>query len=108
MLPIIKDLVYFFFATRARVSSYFDLQAKLLEMNADELKNNPDIKTVGDKDAVIRRQLQIAKDFHEISDFIAVDAKTSEVKANKEIKKDKKEYNIDEVEPAQTSGGPLF
>ena len=108
LLPIIKDLVYFFFATRARVSSYFDLQAKLLEMNADELKNNPDIKTVGDKDAVIRRQLQIAKDFHEISDFIAVDAKTSEVKANKEIKKDKKEYNIDEVEPAQTSGGPLF
>ena len=108
ILPLIKDLVYFFFATRARVSSYFDLQAKLLEMNADELKNNSDIKTVGEKDAVIRRQLQIAKDFHEISDFIAVDAKTSEVKANKDIKRDKKEYNIDEVEPSQSSGGPLF
>lgn len=108
LLPIIKDLVYFFFAARARVSSYFDLQAKLLEMNADELKNNPDIKTVDEKNAVIRRQLQIAKDFHEISDFIAVDAKSSEVVANKEIKKDKKEYKIDDIEPEQSSGGPLF
>lgn len=108
LLPIIKDLVYFFFATRARVSSYFDLQAKLLEMNADELKNNNDIKTVEDKNAVIRRQLQIAKDFHEISDFIAIDSKTGEVTANKEIKKDKEEYKIDDIEPDQTSGGPLF
>jgi len=108
LLPIIKDLVYFFFAARARVSSYFDLQAKLLEMNADELKNSNDIKTVEDKDKVIRRQLQIAKDFHEISDFIAVDAKTSEIKANNDIKKDKQEYKIDDVEPEKSDGGPLF
>lgn len=109
LLPLMKDLVYFFFAARARVSSYFDLQAKLLEMNADELKNNNDIKTVDEKNAVIRRQLQIAKDFHEISDFIAVDSKTSEVKANQEIKKDKQEYKIDDVEQTPSGdGGPLF
>lgn len=108
ILPLIKDLVYFFFATRARVSSYFDLQAKLLEMNADELKHNSDIKTIDEKNAVIRRQLQIAKDFHEISDFIAVDAKSSEVKANNDIRRDKKEYKIDDVETEPSSGGPLF
>lgn len=108
ILPIIKDLVYFFFAARARVSSYFDLQAKLLEMNANELRDNPNIKTMDDKNAVIRRQLQIAKDFHEISNFIAVDVKSSEIEANKQIKQDKKEYKVDEIDPNQSSGGPLF
>lgn len=110
ILPLLKDLVYFFFATRARVSAYFDLQAKLLELNVEELKSNNDIKTIDDKNAVIRRQLQVAKDFHDIADFIAVDSKSSEVKANSEIKKDKREYKVDEVEPMEPNGGggPLF
>lgn len=111
ILPLLKDLVYFFFATRARVSAYFDLQAKLLEMNVEELKDDKDIKTIDDKNLVIRRQLQLAKDFHDIADFIAVDSKTSEIKANSEIKKDKKEYKVDEIEasgPSDGGGGPLF
>ena len=108
ILPILKDLVYFYYATKARVSQYFDLQAKLLEMNANELRDNADIKTEGDKASVIRRQLAIAKTFHDISNFLTVDAKGSEVEATKEIKKDKQSYKIDDVEPNAAEGGPLF
>lgn len=108
ILPIIKDLVYFYYATKARVSQYFDLQAKLLEMNANELRDNPDIKTIDDKESVIRKQLAIAKRFHEISNYLVVDAKGSEVEATKEIKKDKQRYKIDEVEPSAADNGPLF
>lgn len=108
LIPMIRNLAYFFYAARTRVSTYFDLQAKLLEMNVEELKNNPNIKTVGDKEEVIRRQLAIAKTFHSIADTVAVEVKTSEIEATKEIKKDRTEYRIDDVEPSGESDGPLF
>ena len=110
LIPMIRNLVYFFYAARARVSAYFDLQAKLLEMNAEELENNPDIKTEGDRKEVIRRQLSIAASFHKLSNAIAVDSKGSEVKANNDIKRDSREYKIDDMdtEPQAGSNGPLF
>ena len=108
VLPMVKDLVYFYYSARARVSQYFDIQAKLLEMNAAELKDNPDIKTVDDRKSVINRQLSIAKTFHDLANFIGVDAKTSEVKATKEIKNDSKKYKIDDVETNPSTDGPLF
>ena len=108
ILPFIKDLVYFYYATKARVSEYFDLQAKFLEMNAAELKDS-DIKTEGDKASVIRKQLAIASTFHNIANALQVDAKSSEVKATKEIKQDSKKYKIDDIDTnADTAGGSLF
>jgi len=107
---MIKDLVYFFFAARARVSTYFDMQAKLLEMNANELRDNPSIKTEDDKQRVIRKQLAIARTFHSIANAVAVDTKSSEVKADKEIKEDNRKYKVDEVDPTSDTAadGPLF
>lgn len=110
-LTMIRDCVYFFYATRARVSKYFDIQADLLEMNANELKNNKDIATVDNKDLVVKRQLAIAKNFRKIADTIAIEANQAERKATNEIKKDSKEYKIDDVEtdPEEApTGGPLF
>ena len=110
LIPLVKDLVYYFFAARQRVSVYFDIQADLLEMNANELKDNPNITTDADRKSVIRKQLQVARTFRQIADKLAVEAKTAENKANKEIKKDNKKYRIDDVEtnPADASDGPLF
>lgn len=116
LIPMLRNLAYFFYSTRSRVSKYFDLQAKLLEMNAEELKNNSAIKTEDDKKEVIRRQLAIANTFHKIADSIAVDAKTSEREATNKIKEDRKEYKIDEIDNAEmqdpekeeNNGGSLF
>ncbi len=110
LIPLIKDLVYYFFAARQRVSVYFDIQADLLEMNANELKDNPNITTDADKKSVIRKQLQVARTFRQVADKLAVEAKTAENKADKEIKKDNKKYRIDDVEtnPSEVSDGPLF
>ena len=110
LIPLVKDLVYYFFAARQRVSVYFDIQADLLEMNANELKDNPNITTDADRKSVLRKQLQVARTFRQIADKLAVEAKTAENKADKEIKKDNKKYRIDDVEtnPADASDGPLF
>lgn len=109
LLPFLRDIVYFFFATRARVSTYFDVQASLLEMNSEEIKSDPN-KSDAEKNRIIRRQLKIAEIFRKISNAVAVEAKVAERQATKEIKDDSKEYKIDDVEsnPAPTDGGPLF
>ena len=110
LLPIIRDLVYFFFAAKERVSTYFDIQADLLEMNANELKDNPSIKTEDDRKSVIRKQLAIAASFRKLSNALAVKAKQAENKADRDIKTDDRKARIDDVEtsPAETDGGPLF
>lgn len=110
VLPVVRDLVYFFFAFKERVSTYFDIQADLLEMNAQELKNNNSIHTEEDKKTVIRRQLAIAAKFRKIADKLAVKAKQAENKADKDIKDDNKKSKIDDVEtdPSSKDDGPLF
>lgn len=115
LIPIMRDLVYFFFAMKQRISVYFDIQADLLEMNAQELKDNPNIKTDADKKTVIRRQLSIASGFRKIANTLQVSGKQAENQATKDIKQDRKDYKIDDVETDPTSsdgnnnsGGPLF
>ena len=49
--------------------------------------------------------------FHKLANTIAVDAKSAEVKATKDIKDDTKKYRIDEVNTDPSSSeadGPLF
>ena len=65
-------------------------------MNAKDLKEG-DYETVGDKDKVIRRQLAIARMFTKLADKIAIEGKESEIKASKDIKSDKAEYKLDDV-----------
>ena len=108
-ISMMKDIVYYFYSTTARSSQYFYIQTDLLEMNANELKNNSDINTVGDKQTVIRRQLAVASKFRKLADFLAVNANKSEREATNDIKKDSKQYKIDDVETDPTgSDGPLF
>ena len=71
-------------------------------------KNNPNIKTEGDKQSVIRKQLSIAKTFHKLADAIAIDNNTSEREATKEIKNDNQKSRIDDIEPGSDENGPLF
>ena len=48
--------------------------------------------------------------YHKLSNAIAVDNKGSDVKATNDIKKDSKDYRIDDIEnePVEPGSGPLF
>lgn len=109
IIPIIRDLVYYFYAARARVAVYLDIQAQLIEMNAAELESS-NIKTVGDKESVIRRQLAIAQAFHKLSNKIAVNSITSEKIATKEINNDRNKYKITDVQTSENDNdnGSIF
>ena len=112
-VSMLKDLVYYFYASRARVSTYLDIQADLLEMNANQLNSSRDIRTIGDKSSVVRRQLKIASGFRKLADKIAIDHNKNERAATNQIKADSKKYRIDDVNTnpdtaMSSTGGPLF
>lgn len=96
ILPILRELTFFFYSMRTRISQYFDLQADLLEMNAAAIQAN-EIQTVDDKKKVIKRQQSIAGFFRQLSNKICIDHTAAEKDAPKMIKEVDKKMKIDDV-----------
>ena len=96
ILPIIREMVYLFFSMNTRISRYFDIQADLLEMNVQLIKNN-EVDTVEDKKVVIQRQQAIAARFRKAAEFFAVKTKESDKKATQLIKKDSNDMKVNDV-----------
>ena len=97
IIPLIRELIFFFYYSRCKVSNYFDAQASLLTMNAYNIENN---LTRGDKEKkeIAGKQKKIAEKFKKIADAIKIKNKTGEVQSQKDIKKlDSKKYRQDEV-----------
>ena len=95
IIPLIRELIYFFYYTRVSISDFFEIQAELLQLNIYNLENS-NTKTADDKKKVIKKQQKAIELFKKIANKIAVDNKQTEVKVDKEISQDKK-YKTDDV-----------
>ena len=95
IIPLIRELVFFFYYSRTRVADYFDAQATLLTMNAYNIENNltTDPK---EKKKIVDKQKKISDIFKKISNKFKVDSRTAEAKSAKDISKlnaDKYKYS---------------
>lgn len=95
IVPILRELIYFFYYSRTRVADYFEVQADLLQLNAQNIELNG--KNGNDKAKVVERQLKIVDLFRKISNFIAIDSKTAEVKSVKDINNTNKKFKTSDV-----------
>lgn len=114
IVPILRELIFFFYYSRVRVSDYFDVQADLLQMNAYNVENNQSMKKQ-DREKIVKKQMSIVNKFRTIANKLAVDNKQSEVNSAKEIANDsKKKYKSEEImdtlpdSAAASSSGALF
>lgn len=96
ILPIIRELIFFFYYSRVRVSDYFDIQADLLQMNAYNVKSN-DTMNKAQRDKISKKQFTIVDLFRKISRKIAISNKECEVKATKEISSTNKKYKTTDL-----------
>ena len=97
IIPTIRELIYFFYYSRVKVSDYFDTQATLLTMNAYNIENNLSRDEKSRKE-IATKQRKIADVFKKISNKVKVDIKTGEAKAEKEIATlDKQKYKTSDV-----------
>lgn len=97
IVPIMRELIFFFYYSRTRVADYFDIQADLLQMNAHNLelsKNDMDQKS---KQRIVTRQMRIVDAFRKFANLIKVDCKKAEVSATKDIVSNNKKIKTNEL-----------
>lgn len=96
IIPMLRELIYFFYYCRVSLSDYFDLQAELLQMNIYTLENKQEIDSKKKKQ-IVEKQSKIMNFFRSIATKLAIKSKDSENKAQKEIKNTKETYKADDV-----------
>lgn len=97
VIPILHELVYLFYSTKQNISDFFDIQAKVVTMNAEKVKTNS-AKSKEERDRIYQKQMKTANAFRKISNALAIKFNKGEVNANKMIKdNDKPNYKIDDV-----------
>lgn len=84
IIPILRELIFFFYYSRTRVSDYFDIQADLLQMNAYNVQNSETMKKA-DREKIAKKQMKIVELFRKMSNKIAVEVKQNEAKATKDV-----------------------
>ena len=87
LLTLIRELIYFWFYSRTKVSDYLDAQSALLVMNAYNVDNNL-TRDEGERKLIAEKQNKVAKFFKSLADKIKVKDRTAEVKADSDIKKE--------------------
>ena len=96
IIPILREMVFFFYYTRMRVSDFFDIQADLLQMNAYNVENNS-TKDDEQKERIVSKQLKIVELFRKIANKISINSKKAEVDTTKEIINTNKKMKLTDV-----------
>ena len=96
ILPILRECTYFFYYTRTRISDWFNLQADLLEISANNIRSG-NIETQGDRKTVIKRQEAIRDRFRQIADVFMVESKKAEAETESAIRDEERKMKADEV-----------
>lgn len=107
IIPILHELVSILYCARQSVSEYFEVQAKVVQFNAEQLKydytkSEDQVKKIYDK------QMKIVDKFKKISDKFSIKMNKSETDAKKMIQQEKtQKYNVEDLEtndiPAMSS-----
>lgn len=104
VIPILHEIVSTLYCARQSVSEYFEVQSKIVQFNAEQLKydytkSEKEIKKIYDK------QIKIADKFKKISNVFAVKMSKAESDAKKLIEKEKKEkYKAEDLDAHDAPG----
>lgn len=100
IVPIIRELIFYFYASRMKLSDYLKLQSEFLEFNKIAVENNKSM-TVDKRKKIIKKQAKVADNLRKMSDKIRVDSQSAERHAIVEIKKENKNYTLGNMNPTK-------
>ena len=96
IIPILRELIFFFYNTRQSMSDYFAIQADLLQMNAENIRYNSS-KSAEEKKNIRKKQLKVVDTFRKISNTLAIKSKKAEKEAIKDNNAIQKKYKISDL-----------
>ena len=102
IIPFLRELVFYFYFTKMRVSEFFDMQADLLQMNAYNVENDNTMDE-NKKQKIVSSQLKIVEWFRKMANKFNINSKKAEVESEKEIIAQSKKMNIGDVDASNLS-----
>ena len=88
IIPLLHELTSLFYCSRQNMSEYFELQAKAVQFNAEQLKYDY-TKSEGEIKKIYEKQMKIADKFRKLSDKFAVKMNKAESDAKKLVQQEK-------------------
>ena len=103
----VKMVIYYFYYSRMKLSDYLEIQADLIEANANDLQYSmtSDLSDK-EKDKVAKKQIKIAQKLRKWANKVAIDSKASSNKAANDAKNDDKNKNT--IRPDDDGNDSIF
>jgi hypothetical protein len=96
IVPIIRELIFYFYYSRVKLSDYLLQQATLLEMQKANIESNA-VMTNTTKKEIMAKQTERINTLRNLSNKISVDYAMSKNKASDDIHKEDKGWSIDKM-----------
>lgn len=101
IIPILREMIFFFYYARTNISDFFDVQADLLQMNAYNIEHN-ETRDIEERKDIAEKQIKISELFRNIAKKIAVDSKQAEAKSVNDTSRENKKLKIDDLSSEET------
>jgi len=96
IVPIIRELIFFYYHSRVKISDYLEMQSDFLEMNKLAVESSG--RSPKEKKEIIRKQDKLVKKMRRTADKLAInDADTNDV-VKKEQKNENSIWSLDNIE----------
>lgn len=88
IIPLLRELIYFYYHGRVRMADYLSVQADLLQLNAYNLEHSRVGKSAEERKKIAKKQQNIVTALRKTANIIAIDCASAEKKATVDIVKD--------------------
>lgn len=96
IIPIMRELIFFFYYSKTRMADYLELQSELLQINAYNIEHSETLNK-NDRKSISSKQYKIAEKLRKMSNFLEVKIKKAEKETSVEISNSNKKYKTDEL-----------
>ena len=96
IVPIMRELIYFYYHSRVKIADYLKVQADFLEMN--KLAVQASAKAPQERKQIIKKQEKVISDLRKASDKIMIDHVDTNDVVKKEVKKESSMFSLPSID----------
>lgn len=95
IVPLMRELIYYFYESRMKASEYLNQQKEFIEMNKFRLESSS--MSAQERNSILNKQRSVIDKLEKIADKVRVNQQIANKNASSEIKKDNKEWSLQNV-----------
>lgn len=96
IVPVIRELIYFYYSSRVKMSDYLALQADFLEMNTLAVKAST--RSPQERKEIVKKQEKLIKDMRRMSDKIMIDHVDTDDVVKKQVKDESSIFSLTNID----------